>query len=236
MSNSPADSQILMEAGFKIIPGKEAEFLEVQNKMAPVGMSQPGFVSVYGGPIADSQWLYFGVRFASAQQMEAWHQHRGHRAVQRSAYEKWWTAMYLRKWQRSADAALCGDRLFCETRINRESALSDSESHSLKSELLRLAELGAKRFETLTGQYDPQPYQLVGPLEIAPASAPVAYSLLTHWSSAADLSRWQESGSYKAIQKLGDVTSDAFLPFVETGAREFLRSDKLQRDWTLASV
>jgi heme-degrading monooxygenase HmoA len=222
----------LMEAGFKIIPGKEAEFFEVQNRMVPVGMSQPGFVAVYGGPIAQSDWLYFSVRFASPQEMHAWHQQRGHQAVQRTAYEKWWTAMYIRKWQRPKDDLSLGDRFLCETRIERDSPLSDVEASMLEAELARLAEFGVKTFETLSGQYEPQPYQLVGPLEMAPSAAPVTYALITHWASNADLSRWQDSASYRAIEELGKVTTETFVPFAEPGQRANLRHDKLQRDWT----
>ena len=223
----------LMEAGFKIIPGKEGEFFEAQNRMIPVGMAQPGFVSVYGGPIADSTWLYFGVRFSSPEEMGAWHAKPGHRAIQRTAYEKWWTAMYIRKWQRPGGDAFVGDRFFCETRIERDRPMSDEELRFLKTELKSLAEFGVKRFETHSGQYDPQPYQLVGPLEVAPASAPVSYALLTHWASHAAVSRWQDSSTYRAICQFGAVVTDTFVSLAEDGKRNHLREDKLQRDWAL---
>lgn len=225
----------LMEAGFKIIPGKESEFFELQNRMVPIGMAQPGFVAVYGGPILESDWLYFSVRFANPQQMHDWHQQRGHQAVQRMAYDKFWTAMYIRKWQRPESGPQTSDRFLCETRIERDQPLTDAEAQALKAKLALLTEFDAKSFETLTNQYEPQPYQFVGPLEIAPASAPVAYSLVTHWSSSSDASKWQESSSYGEIRALGNTMTETFIPYTEPEKRQNLRSDRLQRDWTLNS-
>jgi heme-degrading monooxygenase HmoA len=227
---------VAMEAGFKIIPGKEAEFFEYQNKMVPLATSQPGFLSVYGGLIANSDWLYFGVRFASPEQMDAWHAHRSHGVVQRRAYEYFWTDMYIRKWQRPEHEDFSGNRLFCETRLECAAALTEQSLAELKAELEKLPDFGVSRFETLTGHYDPQPYQLVGPLEIVPTTVPAAYSLVTHWHAHADLLRWQASASYRAIGVLGALTSDVFVPFVETGKRDFLRDDRLQRDWSLGST
>jgi hypothetical protein len=34
-----------------------------------------------------------------------------------------------------------------------------------------------------------------------------------------------------SLQSLGDVSSELFVPLVETRPREHLRDDKLQRDW-----
>ena len=42
---------------------------------------------------------------------------------------------------------------------------------------------------------------------------------------------WKSSSSYRALQSLGDVSSELFVPLVETRPREHLRDDKLQRDW-----
>jgi heme-degrading monooxygenase HmoA len=223
--------QILMEAGFKIIPGKEAEFIEVQNRMVPIGMEQPGFVAVYGGEIAESSWLYFSVRFADPQTMSAWHEHRGHKAMQRGAYDKWWTAMYIRKWQRPQGDALTGDRFLVETLIARDTPLTGAGKATLKSAAADLQQFKVKPFETLSGQYETQPYQFVGPLEIAPTPADKLYVMITHWRSAADFERWQQSASYKELGKLGRVSSEVFVPYLEPEKRDFLRDDKLQRDW-----
>ena len=233
MSQDSAFPLTLMEAGFKIIPGKEAEFFEVQNRMVPIGMSQPGFIAVYGGPIAWSDWLYFSVRFASAQDMHAWHQHGGHQAVQRKAYEKWWTAMYIRKWQLAQSKLMAGDRFLCETRIVRDAPLSEGDARALKTDLSQLSEFGVEAFETLTGQQEPQPYQFVGPMEIAPSPGGTSYALVTHWSSQADVSRWLESSVHGALADLGKVSTETFVPYVEPHERANLRQDRLQRDWAL---
>ena len=225
--------QILMEAGFKIVPGKEAEFVVVQNRMVPLVMGQPGFVAMYGGEIAGSSWLYFSVRFATPQTMSAWHEHRGHKAMQRGAYVKWWTAMYIRKWQRPRGDALDGDRLLCETLIARDAPLGEADKATLKAAAADLQQFKVKPFETLSGQQEPQPYQFVGPLDIAPMSADKLYVLITHWRSADDLMAWQQSDSYKKLNELGRVSSEAFVPYAEPEHRDFLRDDKLQRDWTL---
>lgn len=227
------DTVIVMEAGFKIIPGKERDFLAMQASMVPVATSQSGFVSVYGGPILDSEWLYFGVRFSSADQMDAWHHHSGHQAVQKMAYDKWWTAVYIRKWHSAAPGDILSDRLLCETRLTTTAALDDHQIHVLRSVLGELPAAGAKRFETLTGAFEPQPYQFAGPLEITPTPAGVTYALFTHWSSETALRTWQQSPAYLRLQGFGQVLSETFVAWKETGVRHRLRNDKLQRQWTL---
>lgn len=232
---TPARSPFtLMEAGFRIIPGKESEFFARQGATVPVAMQQPGFVSVYGGPIHASNWLYFGVRFASADDMEAWQHHEHHREVQRMAYEKWWTAVYIRKWQRIDARTPVTDRYLCETRIQRDAALDAPQLASLQARLPALREFGARDFETLNGDYEPQPWQFVGPLEIAPSDGTVLYSLITHWPSVADAQRWMDSAAYAALAGLGRVDSEVFAALPEPGQRHGLREDRLQRQWTLS--
>ena len=64
-----------------------------------------------------------------------------------------------------------------------------------------------------------------------PAADKVPYLLTAHWSSADHFNAWKSSSSYRALQSLGDVSSELFVPLVETRPREHLRDDKLQRDW-----
>ena len=90
---------------------------------------------------------------------------------------------------------------------------------------------GAQPFETLTGEFEAHPFQFSGPLLVAPAADKVPYLLTTHWSSADHFSAWKSSSSYRELQSLGDVSSEVFVPLVETRPREHLRADKLQRDW-----
>lgn len=225
----------VMEAGFRIIPGKEGAFFERQGATVPVAMQQPGFVAVYGGPIHASSWLYFGVRFASAADMEAWQHHDYHREVQRMAYENWWTAVYIRKWQRIDDTTPACDRYMCETRVQRSAPLDAMQLDALQAGLGAVQEFGVRRFETLTGDHEPQPWQLVGPLEIAPSDGTVLYSLITHWPSVAHARRWRDSAAYAGLADYGRVESEVFAAMPEPGKRHGLREDRLQRQWTLDS-
>ncbi len=63
----------VMEGGFKILPGREEEFWNMYEKMLPLAMSQDGFNAAYGGPILNSEWLYFGARFNNWGDMERWY-------------------------------------------------------------------------------------------------------------------------------------------------------------------
>jgi heme-degrading monooxygenase HmoA len=224
-STAVPQSLTVMEAGFKVIPGKEAGFHFFQGSMIPVGMSQPGFAAVYGGTIHDSSWLYFGVRFATQDHMEAWHQHPAHLAVQKSAYENWWTAVYIRKWRRPVDGEGYGDRVMSETRL---------QLAEVSRTLSELATYGALRFETLHDEFEAQPYLFVGPLEIVPGhDGGALYTLITHWPGIDSVVSWQESGSYRRLAAFGALATETFVPFVETGKRDFLDAARLQRDWVL---
>ena len=220
----------VLESAFKIIPGKEANFLAYQATVVPLAMAQPGFRAGYSGPVWDSTWVYFGARFDSEEQMNAWHGEPQHRVIQKSA-PSWWTALYLRKWRPPTPGEVLGDRLMSETSILADAAFDDTQMQSVRQALAELEGAGAQPFETLTGEFEAQPFQFSGPLLIAPAADKVPYLLTTHWSSADDFDAWTSSSSYRALQSLGDVSSELFVPMVETRMREHLRDDKLQRDW-----
>jgi heme-degrading monooxygenase HmoA len=220
----------VLESGFRIIPGKEIYFLAYQATVVPLAMEQDGFRSVYSGPVWDSTWVYFGARFDSEEQMNAWHGEPQHRVIQKSA-PNWWTALYLRKWRPAMPGEVLGDRLMSETSILVDAALDDPQMRSVRQALAELGAAGAQPFETLTGEFEAQPFQFAGPVHIVPAADHVLYSLITHWSSADDFDAWTSSSSYRALQCLGDVSSELFVPMVETRMREHLRDDKLQRDW-----
>jgi len=222
----------VMEAGFRIIPGKEQEFFARQGATVPVAMSQPGFVAVYGGPILDSTWLYFGVRFDAADAMDAWQHHAHHREVQKMAYEKWWTAVYIRKWRRLTGEETDAGRFMMETRIRRQNPLDQAQLRDVREILASLRSGGAVAFETLDGQHEPQPWQFVGPLEIAPSDGSVLYSLITHWTSRDAADRWQRSPAGQSLRRLGDIEGEVFSALPESGHRDRLRADRLQREWT----
>lgn len=220
----------VLEAAFKIIPGKETDFLAYQASVVPLAAAQPGFRSAYSGPVRDTTWVYFGARFDSEEQMNAWHGERQHLVIQKSA-PNWWTSLYLRKWRPPMSGEVLGDRLMSETSILVDTALDDTQIQSMRQALAELGAAGAQPFETLTGEFAEHPYQLSGPLLVAPAADKVPYLLTTHWSSADHFNAWKSSSSYRALQRLGDVSSELFVPLVETRPREHLRADKLQRDW-----
>jgi heme-degrading monooxygenase HmoA len=220
----------VLEAAFKIIPGKETAFLAYQASVVPLAAAQPGFRAAYSGPVRDTTWVYFGARFDSEEQMNAWHGEPQHRVIQKSA-PNWWTALYLRKWRPPMPGEVLGDHLMSETSILIDTALDDTQIQSVRRALAELGAAGAQPFETLTGEFEAHPFQFSGPLLVAPAADKVPYLLTTHWSSADHFNAWTSSSSYRALQSLGDVSSELFVPLVETRTREHLRADKLQRDW-----
>jgi heme-degrading monooxygenase HmoA len=220
----------VLESAFKIIPGKETDFLAYQAEVVPLAMAQDGFRSVASGPVWGSTWVYFGARFDTEEQMDAWHGEPQHRVIQKSA-PNWWTALYLRKWRPPMPGEVLGDRLMSETNILVGAALDDTQTRLVWQALSELGAAGAQRFETLTGEFEAQPFQFAGPVQAAPPTDDVLYSLTTHWSSAEHFDAWKRSSSYRALQNLGDVSSELFVPIVETRSREHLRDDKLQRDW-----
>jgi hypothetical protein len=152
----------VLEASFKIIPGKEAGFLAYQASVVPLAAAQPGFRAAYSGPVWDTTWIYFGARFDSEQQMNAWHSEPQHRVIQKSA-PNWWTSLYLRKSRSPMPGEVLGDRLMSETSILVDTALDDTQIQSVRRAMAGLGAAGAQPFETLTGQFEAHPFQFSGP-------------------------------------------------------------------------
>ena len=238
MSTSENIPQTLtvMEAGFKLGRGHDDEFWNMNIKSIGIAAQQPGFVSVVGGPIAKSSWLYFGVAFETPKAMDDWHHHEKHTPVQRLAKTRWFSAYYIRKWRLPTEGEDLGDRILCLIDLAPgPSCDGDSIGALLGVVDQTLRDLEAPPFETLTGEYESQPYQLVGPLEAAPETMSGHYLLLTHWASPAALDKWLNSPVYDECQKLGEVHSSAFVPIrEEPGSRFALRDDGLQRDWVVS--
>ena len=228
-------TKVVVEAGFKLVPGMHEEFTVVHDRILPLASSQPGFISVYAGPILDSTWLYFGARFSDAKLMDDWHHHPRHQAVQRQAYARWWSAVYLRKWVTPEPDASPAQTFMCETRLVTSAQLGEREMVEVRSVLSQLGAAGAQRFETLTGEYEPQPYQFAGPLEIAPHAEGSAYSLITHWASGDAVEAWLKSVPHQRLARLGALVSECFRALPESGERNHLRSDRKQREWTSSS-
>lgn len=227
-------TRTMMEAGFTLRAGIEEKFWRANDAAIPTAAAQPGFVAVAGGPIANSSWLYFSGTWTTPDTMDQWYWSSRHKPVQDAAFSRWFAKMYIRKWRLPADGEALADRILCQTRIHRSEPLDDADTaHLVRSLTAALTELGASAFETLTGELEPQPFQLVGPLQELPETAPASYLLLTHWGSAEAARSYLHSPAYHALEDLGDLSSEMLVPIVEqAGTRPGLRADGLQRDWT----
>lgn len=234
MSTAIPQTLTTMEAGFTLAPGTEEEFWRAQDRMGPVVASQPGFAAVIGGPIANSRWMYFSGKFDTPDLMNEWYDSRRHKPVMEKAHETWFDAFFIRKWRKPADGEPLAGPLFCETAIVPQEPLSqavmDSTMETLTDALGRLA---ASPFETLVGEFEPQPFQFVGPLEEFPQVAPVRYLLLTHWETEAGLKAWLESAEMDALSELGAVTNDVHVLITHApGERDGLDPSGAQRGWS----
>jgi hypothetical protein len=74
----------------------------------------------------------------------------------------------------------------------------------------------AAKYEPLSGEFEPQPFQFVGPLEEYPQPAPVRYLLLSHWDGPEGMNAWLNSPQ---ITKVLD------------GERDHLNAAGSQRGW-----
>jgi antibiotic biosynthesis monooxygenase (ABM) superfamily enzyme len=217
----------------RLASGTEDEFWRAQERMGPIVASQPGFVAVIGGPIANSRWTYFSGKFDSPDTMDQWYDSRRHKPVMDKAHETWFDAFFIRKWRRPADGEALTGPLFCETAIVTpeplEAPVLDATMNMLTSALDRLC---ASPFETLAGEFEPQPFQLVGPLEEFPQIAPVRYLLLTHWD-AVGLKAWLDSPEMHELSSLGTVSTDVHVLVTHApGERDGLKADGSHRGWS----
>jgi hypothetical protein len=232
----PAVPQTLtvMEAGFTLRRGIEEEFWRANNGSIPTAAAQPGFVAVIGGPIVDSSWLYFSGMWETPETMDQWYWSARHKPVQDRAFARWFAKMYIRKWRLPADGETLHGRAFCQTELLTPAPLDGETVASVMDDLrAALASLPVAPFQTLTGEFEPQPFQLIGPVEEFPAAAATKYLLLTHWSAVGDLERWLATPAYERLRELGEPSSAGFTPIRErAGTRPGLTPDGLQRDWT----
>ncbi|HWN35633.1 MAG TPA: hypothetical protein VNP03_22980 [Pseudonocardia sp.] len=232
--NDIPQTMTTMEACMTLAAGTEAEFWRVQERMGPVVATQPGFLAVIGGPIANSSWMYFCGKFATPDDMDEWYRSRRHQPVMRKAHTTWFDSFYIRKWRLPAEGEELAGPLLHETAIVPPAALEpDRLDAALGSLTEALPRFGALPFETLEGQFEAQPFQFVGPLEEFPQVAPVRYLLITHWPDAAALAAWQDSAEYRALGELGEVTSEVSVLIRHCpGEREGLNADGSLRGWS----
>ena len=224
-----------MEAAFTLHEDKEVqeEFWRHQERMGPIAATSPGFVAVIGGPIHRSRWLYFSGKWATPKLMDQWQSDSKHRPMQDAAHSRWFSSVYLRKWRLPADNEALTGPLLCELAIARQYPLEPAVIDKLVDETVgpSLSQHGALEFETLTGEFERQPHQFVGPLQEFPALAPVRYLLVTHWATNDDLQAWLTADAVKDLSAYGEISTTISVPIKhDAGERKYLRPDGLQRD------
>lgn len=237
MSSQQSIPQTLttMEAAFTLHKDKaiQEEFWKHQERMGPIAAASPGFISVIGGQIQRSDWLYFSGKWATPALMDNWSAEPKHKPMQDAAHSRWFSSVYLRKWRLPDVGEKLSGPLLCEIAIARQEPLDQATIEGILERIvdpsLRLYE--PLPFETLTGMFETQPYQFVGPLQEFPALAPARYLLITHWPTDAALQSWLGSSVLKELSAYGEVTSAVSVQIKHLpGEREYLRADGLQRD------
>jgi len=149
-----------------------------------------GFLAVIGVPIARSPWLHFCGKWQTPDLMDQWYHDTKHKPMMKAAHDRWFGACYIRKWRLPAEGEEISGPVFCEIAIASDVAAPAEKIEALLDQIdQEIAAHDPRSFETMTGEYERQPYQLVGPLQEFPQVAPVRYLLLTHWKSADDAQR-----------------------------------------------
>lgn len=222
-----------MEAGFTVNPANTEEFWRQQERMGPVAAAAPGFLAVIGGPIARSPWLYFCGKWQTPDLMNQWYHDAKHKPMMNAAHDRWFSACYIRKWRLPAEGEQISGPVFCEIAIAGDVAAPLEKIEAVLGQIdQEIAVHNPRPFETMTGDYEPQPYQFVGPLQEFPQVAPVRYLVLSHWHSAADAERWLRSPVITALADLGTVSSAIMVLITHRpGEREGLRADGSHREF-----
>ena len=224
-----------MEAAYILQEGEalQEEFWRHQERMGPIAAASPGFVAVIGGPIHRSPWIYFSGKWATPRLMDEWHADAKHKPMQQAAHARWFAAVYLRKWRLPEDNEPLTGPLLCELAMARQEPLDPAVIDRILDEIVdpSLKLHGALAFETLTGQFEKQPYQFVAPVQEFPVLAPFRYLLITHWASNDALRGWLRSGVIEQLSAHGEISTTISVPIRhDAGEREYLRPDGLQRD------
>jgi hypothetical protein len=224
-----------MEACFTLHEDKavQEEFWRHQERMGPIAAAAPGFVAVIGGPILRSHWLYFCGKWTTPDLMDKWQFDSKHKPMQDAAHSRWFSSIYIRKWRLPGTGETMTGPLFCEVAIARQTPIEAATIDRILDEVVApsLWEHRALPFETLTGVFEAQPYQFVGPLQEFPALAPARYLLLTHWPTNDALQGWLRSGVIKNLSDHGEVTTSVSVAIKhEPGERQYMREDGLQRE------
>jgi len=211
----------------------QEEFWRHQQRMGPIAAAAPGFLGVIGGPIQRSNWLYFCGKWKTPDLMDKWQFDSKHTPMQKAAHARWFASMYIRKWRLPDSGERLTGPLFCEVAIARQTPLEAGTIDDIQDEIVdpSLREHGALPFETMTGVFEAQPYQFVGPLQEFPALAPTRYLLLTHWPTNDALQDWLRSGVITDLSDYGEVATNVSIQIKhDPGERKFMREDGLQRE------
>ena len=224
-----------MEACFTLHEDRtvQEEFWRHQERMGPIAAAAPGFVAVIGGPILRSHWLYFCGKWKSPDLMDKWQFDSKHTPMQDAAHARWFSSIYIRKWRLPDAGEQMTGPLFCEVAIARQTPIEAGTLDKILDEIVApsLRESGALPFETLTGVFEAQPYQFVGPLQEFPALAPTRYLLLTHWPTNDALQGWLRSGVIEDLSDYGEVVTNVSVAIKhDPEERKFMREDGLQRE------
>lgn len=211
----------------------QEEFWRHQERMGPIAAAAPGFLGVIGGPIQRSNWLYFCGKWKTPDLMDQWQFDLKHTPMQQAAHARWFASIYIRKWRLPDAGEQLTGPLFCELAIARQTPIEAGAVDKILDEIVgpSLREQSALPFETMTGVFEAQPYQFVGPLQEFPALAPARYLLLTHWPTNDALQGWLRSGVITALSDYGEVATNVSIQIKhDPGERKFLREDGLQRE------
>jgi len=224
-----------MEACFTLHEDRtvQEEFWRHQERMGPIAAAAPGFVAVIGGPILRSHWLYFCGKWKSPDLMDKWQFDSKHTPMQDAAHARWFSSIYIRKWRLPDAGEQMTGPLFCEVAIARQTPIEAGTVDKIMDEIVApsLQQYGALPFETLTGVFEAQPYQFVGPLQEFPALAPTRYLLLTHWPTNDALQGWLRSGVIEDLSDYGEVVTNVSVAIKhDPEERKFMREDGLQRE------
>jgi hypothetical protein len=224
-----------MEACFTLHEDRtvQEEFWRHQERMGPIAAAAPGFVAVIGGPILRSHWLYFCGKWKSPDLMDKWQFDSKHTPMQDAAHARWFSSIYIRKWRLPDAGEQMTGPLFCEVAIARQTPIEAGTVDKIMDEIVApsLQQYGALPFETLTGVFEAQPYQFVGPLQEFPALAPTRYLLLTHWPTNDALQGWLRSGVIEDLSGYGEVVTNVSVAIKhDPEERKFMREDGLQRE------
>src|SRR5262249_19859210 len=128
-------TRTVMEAGFTLREGIGEQFWRANNPAVPTAARQPGFLSVTGGPISNSSWLYFSGTWETPDTMDMWYWSSRHKPMQDAAFSRWFAKMYIRKWRLPASGEALGERIFCQTTIRRQEPLPGADVADLVTSL-----------------------------------------------------------------------------------------------------